>query len=303
MFKKIILIFILVLVIPVVIYGVLVWQNNRSDSPPTQQEITASWERSILWLTENRQHVIQDRNPILWWMIGESAKLTDDSRLKSLLSEFRATMDPADPWQAFFEPDRYWGINISEANISVLPDYNQYFLFGLTCSKQLSTAPLIEAQNKTNFCIKNHPISPACVTHQLMGFRFAQRVGCDRVAGLPEKVAVLQGNIVSQLIWDPRVVDVYLQRVLMLVDSGAAERVKSRWLQRIIAAQLADGSWSNLQPLLPIGGGRYFGFDERLIGVGVVQGNLHATAQGLWLLSLMQQPSNYGAFSANKTNK
>lgn len=72
-------------------------------------------------------------------------------------------------------------------------------------------------------------------------------------------------------------------------DSGARERIKPRWLQRVLDAQLADASWSNLQPLLPLGGGRYFGFDVRLLGIGLVKGNFHATAQGLWLTSLLQR--------------
>jgi hypothetical protein len=273
-------------------YGVLVWKNNRAVSPPTRQEIIASWERSISWLTENRDAVLRDSNPILWWMIGESAKITGDTRLQTLYADFRKSNDANNAlsvWQAFFAPEQYWGASYSRENFAIYADYQQYFLFGLTCSKQLATEPIIESQHNTNFCWRAHPFTPACTTHQLMGFRFLQRTGCDRVDGLDAKIAVLQNSIERQLTWDPRVVDVYVQRVLMLVDSGAANRVKPRWLERMLAAQLNDGSWSNLQPLVPIGGGHYIGFNERLLGVGRVQGNLHATAQGLLLLSLLQQ--------------
>lgn len=293
--RKITILLILIIVLPMFGYGMLVWQNNRVAPPPTQQQLAASWEKSVAWLLENRQAVLTDRNPILWWMIGESAKLSGDNRVQSLFDEFRASMNAADPnsvWQTFFTPERYWGANFSEQQTIDLPDYNQYFLFSLTCSKQLASMPLIEAQHQTNFCSKTHPFGPACITHQLMGFRFAQRVGCDRLADLPQKITALQNIIVQQLTWDPRVVDVYLQRLLMLTDSGVPARIKPRWLQRVLNAQLADGSWSNMQPLLPVGGGRYLGFNEKLMGVGSIEGNLHATAQGLWLLSLLRQKAN-----------
>jgi hypothetical protein len=167
------------------------------------------------------------------------------------------------------------------------PDYQQYFMFSLTCGRDLAADPLIVAQHDAGFCPGSHPISPACVTHQLMGFRLQQRGGCDRVPGLEKRIAELQEVIESQLTWDPRVVDVYLQRVVMLVDSGAVERIKPRWIQQVLEAQLADGSWSNLQPLVPLWGGRDFGFDAKLAGVGRPVANFHATAQGVWLTSLL----------------
>jgi len=292
MLKKIGLILSLFVFLAVGIYGILVWQNNRSALPPAPSEIAASWEKSVSWLLQNRDTVLSDNNPILWWMIGESAKATGDHRLQALYATFRARNDIENAtsiWQTFFDPARYWGANFPRESFAMYADYQQYFLFGLTCGKQLAAEPIVDAQHSPGFCWHAHPFSPACMTHQLMGYRFLQRTGCDRVDSLDKKIAALQSTIEKQLTWDPRVVDVYLQRILMLVDSDAASRVKPRWVERTLAAQLDDGSWSNLQPLLPIGGGRYVGFNERLLGVGRVQGNLHATAQGLLLLSLLQQ--------------
>jgi hypothetical protein len=81
----------------------------------------------------------------------------------------------------------------------------------------------------------------------------------------------------------------------MLVESGAPEKIKPLWLRRVIAAQLSEGSWSNVQPLIPVGNNRYLSFNEKLLGVDLVAGNLHATAQGIWLLSLLRQDAAYKA--------
>lgn len=279
-------------------YGLLVAHNNRKAPPPSAAALLASREKATQWLLQNREQALANQNPALWWMIGQSAEVTGDSRLQGLFDEFRqryAMTQPQSVWNVFFEPDRYLGMQFSPQVYRGAPDYQQLFLFGLTCSKQLVEEPVAIAQHETDFCRRVHPISPACVTHQLMGYRFMQRTQCSRVPDLDRKVAVLQNSIVSQLTWDPRVVDVYIQRVLMLTETGATARVKPRWLQRILDAQLADGSWSSLQPLLPVGGGRYFGFVERFAGVERHVGNLHATAQGLWLMSLQQRGAAAGA--------
>lgn len=292
MIKKLVVTLLTVIALFAAGYGGLVWNNNRSVTAPSQQDISARWEKSISWLMNNRETILRDENPALWWMVGQAAQVSGDSRLQELYEEFRSNYVAKNPdsiWEAFFSPSAFWGVNVPPAAYAGVADYQQYFLFSLTCGKDMLEDPVIAGQHDTNFCPASHPISPACVTHQLMGFRLQQRVGCDRVAALEEKVAALQDIVESQLTWDPRVVDVYLQRVLLLIDSGAQDRVKARWVQRILQTQLPDGSWSNMQPLIPVGGGRYFGFNARLAGVGTVRANFHATAQGLWLTSLLRR--------------
>jgi hypothetical protein len=161
----------------VVGYSALVWQNNRASPPPTRQQIAASWEKSVAWLSANRQDALQNRTPSLWWMIGESAKLSGDGRLQLLFGEYRAAMNVADPnsiWQTFFVPERYWGANFPQQSYANYADYQQLF---------------------------------------------------------------------------------------------------------------------------PIGGGSYLGFNEKLLGIDNLQGNLHATAQGIWLLSLLRQEANSQALA------
>jgi len=272
----------------VAVYTALFWNNNRAVSPPTHAELDSHWESSVQWLLNNRELVLRDQNPILWWMIGESARVSGDERLRNLFDDFVSQYNPRSIWTVFFTPENFRNTAIPPEVHRRFADYQQYFLFALSCNRQMALQPVIAAQHETNFCWRAHPLSPACATHQLMGFRFAQRSYCAEVNDLPEKIEALQNRITAQLTWDPRVVDVYIQRLVTLTDSGAGSRIKPRWLQRVLKAQLSDGSWSALEPLLPVGGNRYFGFNARLAGVGELKGDLHATAQGLWLLSLLR---------------
>lgn len=133
----------------------------------------------------------------------------------------------------------------------------------------------------------SHFFCPACTTHQLIGFRMMQQSGCGDPLATQQAVAALQQRIHRQLTWDPRVVDVYIQRVLTLVESGAVSSVKPVWLQRILAAQHPDGGWGGIDPLLALPTGKGIGFDARGFTFAAAKSNFHATAQGIWLMSLL----------------
>lgn len=273
------------------IYGLLFYQNNRASPPVTDEKIAQSYEQGLAWLLEHRQDIISNGNPMLWWMLGESARISGDMRMQKLFDDFKVELNRTAPysvWQAFFQPQQFRNAKFSPSEYVSLVEYQQYFLYALSCSEQLAQEPFIAAQNNPNFCWSGtRTIRPACVTHQLMGFRMAQRNQCD-IDNLEANIAVLQNTVEKQLRYDPRVVDVYIQRVLMLVDSGAREHINARWVERVIDAQLADGGWSHMQPLIPVGGGRYFGFNAKGLIVAKPVSNFHATAQGVLLMTLLR---------------
>lgn len=272
-------------------YAFMLYQNNRETVPTSDAAINASYERSVVWLQNHREKILREANPMLWWMLGESARISGDARVQNLFDEFVALYDRNfryDVWQAMFKPDQFRNARFSASEYESMAEYQQYFLYGLTCSEQLAQEPVIEAQHDTGFCFSPRQIyRPACVTHQLMAYRMAERNQCH-IADLDRKIAVLQTSVERQLFFDPRVVDIYIQRALMLADSDAAEKIKPRWLERIIAAQLDDGGWSNMQPLINVGG-RHIGFNATGLATSEPKSTFHATAQGLLLMSLLRK--------------
>lgn len=173
-------------------------------------------------------------------------------------------------------------------DIASFPYYNWHFIYAITCDRDLEQIPEITAQNEAGFCDR-YPLRPACVTHQLMGIRLLQDRECGTAEVLADIVEQLQQRIHRQLTWDPRVVDVYLQRVLMLAESGDARSIKPIWLQNVIEAQRPDGGWSGVDPLLPLGAGRYLGFGGRGFTLRRPVSDFHATAQGVLLFSILAQ--------------
>lgn len=275
---------------PIMVYLGLVLHNNLGAAKVRHEAVSQSLEASIRWLQVNEQKVLKEGNPMLWWMVKRSFDITSDYRLGQLYKRYKARYIDRryhNYWRVLF--DRQYVPILSTDQIAQLPDYNQYFLYGLTCSDKLAASPVIKRQLSTDFCAEHHPISPACVTHQMMGVYFRQQRDCGDKEALADQMRTLQDTVVQQLIWDPRAVDVYIQRILMLLDTGAGEQIKPRWLQRLVRAQLPSGAWSGFRPLLPMGSDKYLGFYSKGVTIGQPDDSFHATAQGLLVMALLSR--------------
>ena len=65
------------------------------------------------------------------------------------------------------------------------------------------------------------------------------------------------------------------------------ELVKPSWIRKLGDAQQIDGGWSHFEPLLPLGGGRYFGYGQKIFAIKQPLSSFHMTAQGILLFSLL----------------
>lgn len=262
------------------------WLNNRHVPPPAPEQLERARESGIQWLIRNADSNLRIDKAVLWQMIQRAAEISGDPRLQTLFARYRQSVldDRRDSyWHPLFFPGTW--VPVRSEDIGQLPDYNQHFIYAVTCDTELGKLPVIAVQNSADFCDR-HPLRPACVTHQLMGLELMKRSGCADSDALAPTVEALQERIRNQLTWDPRLVDVYMQRVLMLVDSGSVNRVKPIWLDRILNAQQPDGGWSPFMPLLSIGGDRYIGI-RRLPDIGTPESDFHMTAQGVLLFTLL----------------
>ena len=288
MTKKILLVFTVFIFALCLTYAALYLKNNRALEFIDKHAVSESLEQSIQWLVNNEEKILDDNNGMLWWMLKRSAEITRDYRILKLYKAYKAKYidgNPNNVWRALFIP--YSNINLNRYDLRAFPDYNLYFLYGLTCNKDYAKREIIQKQMRTDFCPTEHPISPACVTHQLMGLQFRIMRQCGNKDAMLSQSRELQDMIFKQLQWDIRVVDVYLQRVLMLIDTGASERVKNQWVQNILNQQSADGGWGPYQSLIEIGGDKAIGFYGKGIKIVKPKTNLHATAQGVLIMSLL----------------
>ncbi len=276
-----------ILLVVVGIYAGLLWQNNRSVAPVSKAEIQQSLSVGIAWLLEHKGKILKESNPMLWWMVQQSAIASGDPGLYKLFASYETVYlknRRNNIWRPLFYENTWSPVDYE--TIRQFPYYNKHFLYALNCDRDLEKYPEIRTQNEADFC-NSHPLRPACVTHQLMGIRMLQRKKCGVPDELDNTVSILQQRIRNQLFYDPRVVDVYIQRVLMLIESGSADTLKPVWLRQVLRAQSEAGGWSNFDPLLALPGGWSLGFSQRGIGIQKQRDTFHATAQGVMVMSLL----------------
>lgn len=199
-------------------YLLAVYKNNQEINTIDVKVYKSHLEKSISWLQNNKQKILHENNSMLWWMIYEAHKVSHDQRLANLLQMYfnQYPKIKLSIWGPLFNGSRRSFIDFF--SLSNFPYYNQHFIYSLHCAKDLAEdLPVVAQQNKSDFCHQSkYFYRPACITHQLMGINFLNKNSCNNIAGIETVINDLQQDIVGQLTWDIRVVDVYLQRVMML---------------------------------------------------------------------------------------
>jgi len=289
MFKKIIVLLSLpfILILMAYLYGV--YQNNRDMPYPQKAQIQQQLEQSLEWLVKHESQILSQPNPMLWWMLFESHKLSGDARLAELLDKYhqRNPSIQRSVWGPLFDGQQYR--RLSGYQVESFPYYNQHFIYALNCAADIEDELMVVAQqNQASFCHQSgYFYRPACITHQLMGINFLFTKQCNFLPDIDAVSQSLQQDIVGQLTWDIRVVDVYLQRVLMLLITGAEASVKPVWIQQVLDHQLADGGWSDFVSLLGTEAGQSIGFSSKIISLAQENSRFHATAQGVYILTYL----------------
>jgi len=274
------------LVLAVYFYGV--YKNNREISFPDKALMQQQLDKSVKWLVNHEKRILSEVNPMLWWMLHETHKISGDERLAKLLDKYHSQNKQIknSVWAPLFDGNKR--SYLDAYSVQNFPYYNQHFIYALNCAADIEKElPIVSQQNAPAFCHQaEYFYRPACITHQLMGINFIFTEQCGFISNIDEVSQSLQNDIVNQLTWDIRVVDVYLQRVLMLLITGAQDSVEAVWIQQVLDHQLDDGGWGNFDPLFS-SGGKSIGFSARGLSLGVEKSSFHATAQGIYILSYL----------------
>lgn len=274
-------------------------ENSTEVAAPTRAQLRASLEQASTWIDHNRSALLHENNFMLWLFVRDAARLADDAQLGSLTDEYRAASINGTIAQFAFDST---GVEaVRGANLALSDDWQAYqrlFVYGATCNIPLRFDPQVIEMMSLSACEAGHAWlrDPWCRTHQLMGLRFVQKNHCEPDEDTARTIAGVQAGILSELKWDFRVEDAYLQKVWTLVESGRRNDIKAVWVRRILEAQQADGGWTGAHVILPLPGGRAIFWGGGLIPhVGTPPPtNFHATAQGLYLMALLLSDGGRG---------
>jgi hypothetical protein len=255
------------------------YRNSREVPPPTEVELRQHLGRAVGWIFANISNVSTENNPMLWLFIRDAARLSHDTRLTAAADEYQSHYLKGTLSRFFFDPN---GSELLAGQHIEFPaywaDYQRLFIYGATCNTSGCDPQLMWLR------------SPWCHTHQLMGLRFVQKNHCEPEVETDRLVNTVQNSILAELHWDFRVEDAYLQKVLTLVESGRGHDIKPIWIRRILDAQRPDGGWDGVDVVGHLPGNRVLVWEGGRLYPSIrtqPASNLHATAQGLYLLALL----------------
>jgi hypothetical protein len=267
--------------------------------------VVHSLEESISWLKTHESDVLNDNNVMLWRMVRDAADIGGDPYLNALYNSayerYRDSAWSANAWGPVLAPGTPMASDIRIGNVSRLPDYNKFFMYAATCSQRLASEAAVQQQMSPTLCsvfpTMSNLFSPPCATHQLMGFMLMREHRCISTVDVDLRISLLQQRITRELNVDFRVTDVYLQRVLMLYWTGAANLVQPVWLNKILKQQQTDGGWSDQHTIAKLCGDQilaFGGYGSGFVTMRRAPSNFHTTAQGILLLTLVASSRSIG---------
>jgi hypothetical protein len=228
----------------VIVLGLLVVNNNYSLHRTSRQEFSSQTDQAIeattKWITTHPDLL---GNPSLVFMIADMEKMSGDPRLRAMLDGYlhsRYVQNPKRPisfvWARFADPQIHVPMLLAMdlGNIGFEERWDAY-----------ATAPdkveLTDADRADMF-------SPTKYTwgrrqHQLLALDIYRHYngGSDQ---LNHTMNHLAEKVARDGYFDFRVNDSYYQRSAFVLGADRPDLIRSRWIERILDYQRADGSWA-----------------------------------------------------------
>lgn len=286
----------LVLVLPLATWFGVAQYFDREQPAVTRAEAQASLHAAIGWMKAHESDVLSDGNQALWRMVHQAAELTHDPDLTRLYADYYQRwyqQGRTDVWEHWLRADSRAPVT-RDALIDLEP-YQRFFIYASTCQSALLQDDDIARQLSPAFCAPALPRTlrgqhdATCSTHQLMALLMMQERHCGNARATQTTIAAVQSDIETALRYDPRMRDAYLQRVLMLYQTGAGHAVRPVWLRRVLDTQLPDGGWPGQRSIKLLFGdlAKSFGLPRTPLSREEGGAEFHATAQGLLLMALV----------------
>jgi len=275
--------FCLAVVVAVVLVAVAVLRNNYSLHEPSRSAFDAQMDHALdtatQWIAENP--VVSERNVTMMYMISDMESMSHDPRLQTVLDRFRKNYLTHVPTQF----DLVW-LRLVDPNASMpvvyVPEMGDNIIDFVWFAHAIAPDKIVLADaDRANL------FSP---TKYIWGTRQKQLLGLaiyrQHNGGTPEldrTIDYVARGVARDAHFDIRLTDSYIQRTAFLLAAGRPDLVRSRWVDRILDHQNANGSWYACWY------GWCRGVFEFSADYKTSPGGLgHATVQAAWALMLLK---------------
>jgi len=204
-------------------------------------------------------------------MIQDMQTLHPDPYLVSLHQKILARPMKPNCWKRMLLPDH--PVSTIELNNTIQEDIldNKWALYALAPDKaRLSATQMEEFFQPDRWQHRQ-------LTHQLWALVHLKGQTPDNPK-IDPLVNQLCDRLSHELTWDRAVTDIYIQKIAFTLFAKHPEKIKHRWVERVIENQESDGGWND-RWLLVFRSRKRPAFDFKNPPT-----DAHATIQALWLL-------------------
>jgi hypothetical protein len=263
--------------------GALLYNNVSTVSDAAfAKRIDAAIESSEQWVKSHRMDILEEKNAALLKMLSECDEARANPLFKEIIRSFLATRCQPECWKRLIDPN--WPVDETELNRTIETEGidNKWVLYAIAAEKAKITPEEMHLLDPQRWQQRQ-------LTHQLNALVTLKKRSRKTDEKLDELIEHLCERLSGELVFDMAVVDIYIQKVAFVLRAGYPEKIRVRWVERIIANQLPDGGWND----------RWFCFASNrrpIFDFATPLSNQHATIQALTALYLIKYryPEQFG---------
>ena len=264
----------------VLVFGILVLNNNFSFTRMSRADFTSKMDHAIetstQWLS---QHPEVMNNPPLVFMVGDMTRMSGDPRLKQMVATYVASSRvkiPGEPITWYYAHAADDSVPLPVLTISDLATVNwqdRCDAYGMAPRKvELPDAERIDLFSPDKY-------SWGTRQHQLYALDF-YRYYNGPSAPLNRVINPVAEGVARDAVYDFRVNDSYPQRMAFILAAGRPDLIKPRWAEILLNHQRPDGTWQYCwhgwcKGVFEFNSDSEYGLD-------------HSTVQGAWALYMLK---------------
>jgi len=238
------------------------------------RRVDTAIESAESWIKSHRMDILEEKNVALLKMLSECDEARANPLFKEIVRNFMATRSQSGCWRRLIGPN--WPIDELELNRLIEKESidNKWILYAIAVGEAKITPEEMHLFDPQRWQRRQ-------LTHQLNALVTLKKRSGKSDEKLDEIIEHLCERLSGELVFDMAVVDIYIQKVTFVLRAGHPEKIRSRWVERIIANQQPDGGWND----------RWFCFDSDrrpIFDFAVPPSNQHATVQALTALYLVK---------------
>ncbi|MFZ0034713.1 MAG: hypothetical protein WAK60_06980, partial [Sedimentisphaerales bacterium] len=222
----------------IIICSAVALVNNNvsivSDEAFTKR-VDAAIKSAEEWVESHKIDIITGRNVGLVKMLGECDKLRANPAFKEIVRSFLTARSRPECWKRLIDPN--WPVDeleLSQAIKNELID-NKWVLYAMAPDKA-------KVRPEELYLFEPERWSGRKLAHQLDALT-ALRKTKGASGQLDKLIEHLCNRVSNELFFDVLKIDI--GQVAFVLRAGFPEKIRRRWVERIVASQLPDGGWNN----------------------------------------------------------